>query len=677
MSGASILLPALGAMLAAPAADLVPRPAHVEIRDGALRSRQPFVAALAPASEANRFALGTLQRDLSVAATGTGPRILAGLLGQPAIHREIALRKLDPAAARKSEGYVLDAGPRGVLLAASTESGLYYAVQTLRQLARTEGGVHTIPHATISDAPALKYRGLSIDISRGPVLTEASMREVIETLAEFKMNLLSFYMEHVFPYEHTPLAVPRGTGLTAEGFTRLSAYARRHHIDLVPQQQTFGHLHHLLKVESYSSMGERPHGSVLAAEDESAYEWIAKAGTQLARTFPSPFLHIGSDETHELGQGRSRELATRVGFAGAYLHHMQRAVDVLKPLNRRLMFWGDMALAHRELLGKLPKDLVAMTWNYDPRPEFASLIEPFRENGYEFFVCPGVSNWSRVFPNPGAALPNINGFVEEGKRRGALGMLNTHWNDGGEGLWNLAWYPVVFSAAAAWQEGRVDPEAFAQSFDWVFHRRVTPAVSRIVERFQQAHALFAKAGLGEAHNRLVWLDPFSASGARTVRAALPVAREVRLLAERNLADLERLEAPRRAGTLRYLALAAHRLNYIGMKIQFSRDMADAYRDALADRSDVNQARRRLRRFTSTDGLIEDLRHAILEIRGLYREAWLAENAPYWLDNVLLMYDAEALYWQNRARQFSGVYQDYLATGELPPPERLGLHFPEP
>ena len=497
------------------AVELVPRPLHLSLREGTLASRRPLAVTLAPPSEAIRFAIETLNRDLPAIRGASGPRLLAGLLGRPAIDREIAARRLDPAEARKSEGYLLDVRPQGILAAASTEAGLFYAIQTLRQLARKHGGTYSIPHLTAADSPALRHRGLSVDISRGPVLAEPAMRGLIETLAEFKMNLLTFYMEHVFPYDHAPLAAP-ATGLGAETFARLADYARRHHIDLVPQQQMFGHLHHVLKVESYTKMGERPHGSVLAPGDPGAEEWVGQAARQLARVFPSPFLHIGCDETFELGRGRSRERVAREGFEAVYLAHLKRVAELLRPLNRRLMFWGDMALAHPALLAALPKELIPMSWDYHPRQEYASLVEPFRRHGFEFFVCPGVNNWQRIFPRIDAALANIGGFVEEGKRAGALGMLNTHWNDGGEGLLNLTWYPVVFSAAAAWQREPVEEGAFAASFDWVFHRAGSPSVARIVDRFRQAGALLAQAGFDGAATHLFWEDPFSAAGARSM-----------------------------------------------------------------------------------------------------------------------------------------------------------------
>ena len=67
-----------------------------------------------------------------------------------------------------------------------------------------------------------------------------------------------------------------------------------------------------------------------------------------------------------------------------------------------------------------------------PRPSFEDQIVPFAKSGYEFFVCPGVSNWSRILPDFGVATANIRNFVRDGVKHGALGMLNTDWEDDGE-----------------------------------------------------------------------------------------------------------------------------------------------------------------------------------------------------------------------------------------------------
>jgi len=63
------------------------------------------------------------------------------------------------------------------------------------------------------------------------------------------------------------------------------------------------------------------------------------------------------------------------------------------------------------------------------------------------------------------------------------------------------------------------------------------------------------------------------------------------------------------------------------------------------------------------------------LRELQRRAWLTENRPYWLDNVLVRYDDEALLWTRRIRLFTEAVQQYNLWQRLPPPEQLGLHLP--
>jgi hexosaminidase len=613
---------------------LIPLPRSLKSGTASIQLRSPVHVRVPPAEVQDRFAAETLADDLKAVhglevTVGTRGKaeIRIGRAGSPEVDAEIARLGLDRSALENEEGYVLGADDSGVLVAAKTAAGVFYGVQTLRQLVGPE---NRIPAVAIADWPALRYRGLSVDVSRGPVLADEQMKALIRTAAEYKLNMLSLYMEHVFPYTHAPLVAPQGGAVTPELIRRLTEYAGQYHIELLPQQQTFGHLHYMLKLELYSGMGETPHGTVLAAEDERAYTWIRESATELADLFRSAFLHIGSDETFELGEGRSRALAERDGVGKVYVGHMQKVAGMLQPLGKRLMFWGDIALKDPELIPKLPKELVAMTWVYNPRPDFASYITPFRDRGMDVFVCPGVNNWNRIFPLISDSVVNINNFVRDGKKLGAIGMLNTHWADDGESLFNMTWHGVVFSAAAAWQPGMVDVPAFDRSF-----------------------------------------------GSETIRKACPVASRVRLLAEQTLVDLHAAGGKARAhsDTLRYLQFAAKRLDGLGMKIQFSREIAELYRGALEAQADPGKVRSRLGKINSVNGLVQDLRDSTNELKELYRAAWLAENRPYWLDNVLVRYQAEALYWQEKSRLFTQASQAYGATKLLPSPETLGIHLP--
>ena len=442
---------------------LIPAPQSVVRGTGALVLRAP-VRIVAGSNPDDRFAAGLLVDELkrihrlnaSVDQAGAAA-IRIGRAGTPAIDAEIARRKLDRAALDRPEGYLLSVDSSGALVAAKTAAGVFYGVQTLRQMI---GDGARLPAANIADWPALRYRAFSLDVNRGPILTEDQLKSLVRSLAEYKMNALFLYMEHVFRYTHSPYAAPPGGEITPDLVRRLGAYARQYHVELAPHQQLFGHLHNMLKFELYTGMGEIPHGSVISPASERTYDWIRQSVQQLNAAFPSSLFHLGADETWELGEGQSRDMAKRDGVGGVYLSHLNRAVEILRPLGKQIVFPGDIVLKHPEVIPRLPKELIAVTWVYAPREDYTQSIEPFRSNGMRFMVCTAVHNWNRLFPAFSHTIPNVNNFVRDGKRLGAMGSIASHWADDGESLFNMTWYGVVFSAAAAWQTGTVDTAAF-------------------------------------------------------------------------------------------------------------------------------------------------------------------------------------------------------------------------
>src|SRR3972149_4397075 len=103
-------------------------------------------------------------------------------------------------------------------------------------------------------------------------------------------------MENIFDTQSEPLIPPAEGKLTVAEIQELVSYAGRYHVTVMPEQQAFGHLHHVLKYERYSELAETPHGHVLAPGQEKSYALIAKLYAEFAPLFPGPLFHIGSDE---------------------------------------------------------------------------------------------------------------------------------------------------------------------------------------------------------------------------------------------------------------------------------------------------------------------------------------------------------------------------------------------
>ena len=575
------------------------------------------------------------------------------------------------------QGYLLFADESHLIVAANTGQGLFYGVQTLRQLLRPEGTILVCPAVSIRDWPSMEWRGVQDDISRGPIPTEEFMKRQIRTLAGYKVNLFALYMEHVFDFASQPLVAPKEAALTPQEINALVDYAKKLYVTILPEQQAFGHLHHMLKYEIYSDVAERPHGHVLTPTKEQSYDIIKTLYSELAPLFPGPFLHVGGDETFELGRGQTAARATEVGLGRVYLEHMQKVSAILQPYHKQLMFWGDIAVKYPQLLGILPKDMIAVPWDYDAKPSFEDIIKPYRDAGLRVVVAPGANTWSQLWPNLDVGYVNIRNFVRDGQKLGAMGMLNTTWNDDGEAIYGMAWPTLIFGAAAGWQAGESNIDQFKDAYDWAFYRNGADATFRdALENLDHGHQALAKINVDAETDDLFWIDPFTPEGAKTMQKLALAAPEMRLGAEHALESLYRGRSRAHANqnTLADMTLAAWRWDALGMKAQFTQEINGFYWDAFQNQADADRVGNDLEEISAINARLEDLRDATTRLSQMYREAWLREYNPYWLDNVLVRYDTLAREFQEKIVAVRQVRRQYDATKTLVPPQELGFYL---
>ena len=612
-------------------------------------------------------------------ASAHGARIELLRASEPAARSLLKTHDLAFTPAMHDEGYIL--APRGdnsLAVIAETSEGIFYGAQSVKQLIRGSSKDAVLLVPTVRDWPAMAHRGLSDDWSRGPLPSMEFLKREIRTLAAYKYNIFSPYFEHTFTYSSTPVAAFPGGAMTPDEARELVEYAAKYHIIVIPEQEAFGHLHHVLKFEQYSPLGETPHGSVLAPGDPGSLPLIASWFADLAKVFPGPYAHIGADETFELGLGRTHDEVKQQGLGKVYLDFLSRIHQTLEPNQKRLLFWGDIAENQPELVGTLPKDMIAVPWHYDAKPDFTKAIEPFIKAGLETWVAPGVNNWSRVYPNNNEALGNIRAFVRDGQRLGATGMLNTVWNDDGEGIFDENWFGVLFGAAAAWQPGEASEQDFTASFGQAFHRDASGKISEAHQALMAAHALFEKAGLDDVQDSYFWVDPLSTKGQEIGAKLLPVAGALRLNAERALTLL----AEARAGApldnqeaLDAMELGARRMDFIGLKFQFAADCASLYAQAQAiapDKSRQDEVDNLLYTIGSNNGRMQDIRDGYALIGQLFEKAWLRDDRPYWLANNMAHYQVATELWIHRGEQWDAVIDGWDSTHILPPASEVGL-----
>lgn len=665
---------------AGPAVQIIPAPKSLTATGESLPLKRGARVVLAdPKSEDDRFAAEdfaddvreTAQLSLRVVTGGGRGQILVGRLDSPRVRAAVERAGLSAPPDLDEEGYLLAAGADGVVVAGRSAAGTFYGLQTLKQLVRGEGDAAFIQGVKIADWPSMRWRALSDDISRGPIPTVEYVKRQIRTEAMFKMNMHSLYMEHVLRYASHPLIAPEGGALTPAEVRELASYARRYHVELVPEQQTFGHMHKALRLEEYNDLAEVPYGDVLSPQAEGTYELVADFYKELDELFPGRFFHIGEDETFELGQGRSRDEVKARGLGPVYFDHLKHVHELLRPYKRRLMFWGDIALNHPDLLPGVPRDMIAMNWDYAPRQSYEARIGLFKKAGLEQFVCPGVHGWNQIFPNEDSAAANITAFVRDGQKAGVLGVMNTEWDDDGETLFETSWYGVVLGAAASWQSAPLDLAAFERDFDWAFFRHGGDALTRATRTLGGVNTLL---GVGST-DELFWRDPFTDDFQEEVARKLEEkTRQLRLSVEEAEETVirERASARRNPRTLDAMRFAAERFDHLGRRAQvaeqLSRDYWSAYLN-LGDRARV----RRLRRYTGAIyNSLREMAEELSLLRSAYSEQWLRENRPYWLESVLARYDLAISRWLARSKQLEEALREYDRSSTLPPPSEFGL-----
>jgi len=601
--------------------------------------------------------------------------------------------------AMKPEGYVISASGNTLTVIGASDAGVFYGVQTVKQLIAGDGA-HAVLHvANIRDWPAMKYRGLSDDLSRGPFPTIDFIKKEIRTLASVKANIYSPYMENTQEYPDNAIAAPWGRHISPAQAKELVAYAKPYHVTIIPEQEAFGHLDKMLQYEQYSELAETPHGAVLAPGQNGSIPLIDDMFSQLAAEYPGPFLHLGADETGELGAGQTKAEVQAITLNGSYLKFMNRIVDSLKPLNRKLLFWGDIAYHSPDLVKAMPQSFkdatIAVPWTYNPEANgFDRYIKPFTDAGFETWVAPGINNWSRVYPNGNLGLYNIQQFTRDGQRLGCDGQLNTIWNDDGEGLANMDWYGILFGAAAAWQPGESSIPQFQQSFGQVFHGDLTGKINEAQVEFMTLHAVIRDTHAGDANDSLFWADPWDPANQVTIDRLRPSVPQIRnhaehivtLVAEARQAAIDAGTPLREQDALDAMDLGARRADLIGYKIEMADEMAQSYRDAVnlynhpelapAPRAGGGGGRRGgspgARVITSGGGRIINLMNAYSAIRDEYSAVWMTSNVPVYLNNVQQRYDHTLQMWMDRTDHLRSLSRDYKTGDPLPTPEQLGF-----
>ncbi len=402
------------------------------------------------------FAAQWLQRALHT--RGVNVMINAAPAPGPAIRLSI-----DPAQVGRSQGYKLTVDANGVTIVGHDGAGAFYGVCTLCQLVELTPSPLALAAVQIVDWPDYPNRGIMFDVTRDRVPTMSTLYALVDFLASLKLNQLQLYTEHTFAYRGHEIVWKDASPLTGEEILALDAYCRERFVELVPNQNSFGHMHRWLKHPEYVHLAEDPEGMEhsfsiqrepfsLAPLEPGSLELVADLFGQLLPHFSSRQFNVGLDETFDLGRGRSKAACEAQGSGRVYLDFLKKIHHLCTQHGVTMQFWSDIIVRDEpELVAELPQDVVALEWGYEAEYPFDKHGALIAASGRSFYVCPGTSSWNTLAGRTDNALGNIRNAAINGHKHGAIGLLTTDWGDNGHPQpLPVSYLGFLASAAFAW-----------------------------------------------------------------------------------------------------------------------------------------------------------------------------------------------------------------------------------
>lgn len=374
------------------------------------------------------------------------------------------------------EGYTLDITGSGIEIKASTPAGVFYAIQTLRQILEHE----TVYACHIEDAPDFGFRGFYHDVTRGRIPALKTLKELVDYMAYMKLNSLQLYVEHTFAFREYADSLEQTGYLTAEEIRELDDYCYENFIELIPSLSCFGHLYVLLEKPQYKHLQEAEnyqnthiywadrmmHHTIDPTNPES-FLLIKSLIDQFMPLFRSNKFNICCDETFDLQNGKHKNIDT----GELYVNFVNSLIAYVKSCGKEVMMWGDILLDHPERVGDIPEDVMLLNWYYDTSAEIAEeKVKAFHNKNRKQIVCPATWAWNHLSESLSMSVPNITNMTHLAKKYGAMGVLNTNWGDYGDPCsLDLSLFGLAYGAARSWNVA-TEVEKVASAADFLIYR---------------------------------------------------------------------------------------------------------------------------------------------------------------------------------------------------------------
>ncbi len=377
------------------------------------------------------------------------------------------------------DSYYISLEQEGAYVFSFCVAGLFYGIGTLRQILNYND---TVNCCEIIDYPDIKMRSAYFDLRQGFPKFE-NLISYVELLAEFKTNTLMIEYEDKFPFEqHASLKHPNDA-FADEQLRLVLDTARQNFIEVVPLQQTFGHLEYVLKQEEYMHLRETPDdlGELCPCRPESLALSCALIDEIAAKHPDNRYIHLGCDEVWSLGSCETCKGHYGENKGQMFIDFVNKLISHVCDLGKQPIIWHDM-LGHcgEAEIARLDNRVFVMIWLYEAagiQQPIAALTELFRKYDIAVFgACAVRSNDghdTQNHPKIEARIKNIDAWAAAAKKLEIPFVTATNWTAGFAmgtpyGIYETSIYPMYYCGEKLWNQGS-ETDTFLKRFLKLFH----------------------------------------------------------------------------------------------------------------------------------------------------------------------------------------------------------------
>jgi hexosaminidase len=433
--------------------------------------------------------------DLTLAGSRGGPGIVRLTVAgdQVAIGKTIARDK----AAIAEQAYRLELAPDHVTITGNTATGLFYGVQTLLQLLKTNRGKLWLPEGVIEDWPDLQLRVIYWDDAHHLEHLDV-LKRALRQASFYKINGFSIKLEGHFQYEHAkPIVEPYA--LTPAELQELTDYGLKYHVQLIPYLDGPAHVAFILKHPEYAGLREYPESNYeFCVTNPETYQLFQGMFDDLmAANKGGKYFVLSTDEPYYVGladneQCHEAQRAKQLGSVGKLLaEFVTKTADYLHERGRTVIFWGEYPLK--------PDDINALPTHLINGEVYGPQFDPvFRAHGIRQLVYTSTEGEEQLFPqyymlpssqrlHPGpdgpgrveemferitfSSLDNLSSTRPDFAKTDQTDLMGTFvagWADPGLHP-ETFWLGYVTGPATAWHQSPSGPQELQSSFYPLFY----------------------------------------------------------------------------------------------------------------------------------------------------------------------------------------------------------------